>query len=214
MNLNLKTPQDPNKTDNEKMIRNLTDCYMVMQRQLLNLLDGMLDTNNVREISASKITAGTIKALIEIISPLITGGTITGGTIRTAATGKRVEISENQIKCYNTDNKLNGFCIDKSDVQYGDVSFYSNGTKLFTIYNALEGTSLKPETGKALSIGASECNTNFAGTINIPIANIDNMALTTQTAPTAETGKIKLYYDGTALKARLPDGTIKTVTMT
>ena len=207
MNLIVKWPDQP-KQRLDPVVLNLMDCFMMLQKQLINLLDGMLDTNNVREISASKITAGTIEALIEIISPLITGGTITGGTIKTADTGKRVEISENQIKCYNADNQLNGFVIDNTDAQYGDASFYYNGTKVFKIYNSLDGNySILPESGTNLAIGSSD------GTITL--RGVTSESLVEQsTAPDAEASKIKLYFDGTDLKTRLPDGTIKTITMT
>lgn len=70
-------------------------------------------------LSASKITAGTITASVSMSAPNINGGTITGSLIRTAASGKRVELS-------SSSNQLN--VIDGSGnyrVSIGTVGVYS-----------------------------------------------------------------------------------------
>lgn len=67
----------------------------------------------ISDLSADKITAGTISATISIISPLITGGTITGALVRTAASGSRIELSDfggsgGLIKLFDSSNVQTG----------------------------------------------------------------------------------------------------------
>lgn len=212
MNLHLKTPQNPNETPIPEMVRNLTDCYMVMHKQILNLLDGMLDTNNVREIKADKISAGVIRAAIEMISPLITGGTITGGTVRTAEKGERMEITKNLLKIYNKNGNLNGMNISENDATYGDLSFYIDGNLALEMFSNISGYSLKPYPGYQLVIGSNGESTYLE---NVADAKVNIASLKEQSiSPDVGEGYAKLYYDGTDLKVKFPDGTVKTVTLT
>lgn len=81
-------------------------------------------------------------------------GIITGGMIRTAASGKRIEISENQIRHYSDLELLQGMSTNNQTTNFGDVEFYDGGTLVFRIYNNLgNGVALTPENGKALLIG-------------------------------------------------------------
>ena len=220
--------------DIEKTVKELLNKYTDFTEGLEHMLR-YLETENIRELSANKISAGTIKALIEIIGPKITGGTIvgeteiigpkitggtivgeteiigpmiTGGTVRTdASPNKRVEISENQVKCYNSSNKLNGFNIDGEDANFGDVSFYNNGKKIFRIYNDLDDNySIVPELGVDLRIGSSSASVSFRNA-----TFIDSAALLEQSEPDEEEGKLKLWYDGTNFKVTFPNGTVKTI---
>ncbi len=86
----------------------------------------------------------------EIISSIITGG-----TIRTAAEGKRIEISNNQIHCYNNSNKLQGMVTNNETTRFGDFEFYDDDTMVFRIYNGLlgQGVTLRPENGASLRVG-------------------------------------------------------------
>lgn len=216
MKLNLKTPFDPGKTETDKMVRNLTDCLMVLQKQLLCILDGWLDTTNIKELSADKISAGIIKAAIEMISPLITGGqinggTITGGTIRTAATGKRLELTKNLLSIYNANNNLNGMNISENDATYGDLSFYVDGEKAFEIYNAGGGYSLLPQTGFPLQVGGRLAETEIKNA-NAQLNYSSYKELSAE--PDVQIDELRMFYDGTDLKVKFPDGTVKTVTLT
>lgn len=91
-------------------------------------------------------------------------GVITGGLIRTAESGRRVEISDNQIRHYNDSNQLNGLATSNSS-QFGDLLFYdgtiSPESKLvFSVYNNgfHGGVTLRPENGAPLAVGTEGDN--------------------------------------------------------
>jgi len=195
-----------------RTVKDLYNAYLDLIDQMRYLLRHLED-ENIDDISADKITAGTIKATVEMLSAIITGG-----TIRTdVPPKKRIEFSGNQIRCYNDSNQLNGFVIDGNGDRFGDVSFYINGLKALTIYNNItEGFSVFPMNGKHLSIGTNGEKTVFRGILDFfGNSTFQATGLAEQlTAPVNEVGKIKMYYDGTDLKAVLPDGSIKTITMT
>ena len=190
----------------QRTVKDLYDAYI----QLVEKMEHMfrhLEDENIDDISANKITAGIITASVEMLSAIITGG-----LIRTAKEpNQRLELSGNQIKCYNSSNQLQGFVIDDDGgSHYGDVSFYSNGVKALTIYNAIDGFEIRPSDGFKLLLGSETTQTSLNGDVKLP-----QCGLSTQlTPPTNEIGYLKLYYDGIDLKAILPDGTIKTVNLT
>ena len=94
-------------------------------------------------------------------------GIITGGIIRTAASGARIEISNNQIKTYNSAEQLQGFATNNEGQQYGDAHVYDGDVVVFEIYNNFfgNGVSLRPANGAGLSIGANGHNTRFFGNV-------------------------------------------------
>jgi phage minor structural protein len=81
----------------------------------------------IKDLSADKITAGTITATISIIGP-----TITGGTIRTAANGARIELASNGIRSYKTGSMLHGLYCDPSSI-YAQFRLYYEGANYFEI---------------------------------------------------------------------------------
>lgn len=99
-------------------------------------------------------------------------GIITGGIIRTAASGARIELSDNQYKSYNASNKFQGLMTSADENQYGDMYFY-DGTVLpdslpvFRIFNngLGGGVSLHPLSGAVLSLGAVGHSTRFYGNV-------------------------------------------------
>lgn len=82
-------------------------------------------------------------------------GVITGGLIRTSKDGARIEISNNQIRSYNTGGNPHGLVTNNSD-NYGDWDFYDDGTRVFTVYNKTlqNGVTLMPVNGATLNIGS------------------------------------------------------------
>lgn len=82
-------------------------------------------------------------------------GVITGGTLRTAKDGRRMEISDNQIRSYNDSGELHGLVTNNSSGNYGDWDFYDNGTHVFRVHNALggAGVTLMPMSGTSLQVG-------------------------------------------------------------
>jgi hypothetical protein len=84
-------------------------------------------------------------------------GIITGGTVKTAETGARVELSGNSLKTYNAQNQLNGLVTNNSTgTNYGDVFFYDSGVKVLEFYNNLTGGgfTLQPVGSAALGLGS------------------------------------------------------------
>ena len=127
------------------------------ERVILSVLDGFRfqawDENAGTEgewIDSIWMENGKGKFFGEIIS-----STITGGLIRTAAEGKRIEISNNQIHCYNNSNKLQGMVTNNETTRFGDFEFYDDDTMVFRIYNGLlgQGVTLRPENGASLLVG-------------------------------------------------------------
>jgi hypothetical protein len=82
-------------------------------------------------------------------------GVIIGGTIKTAKDGARIEISNNQIRSYNTGGNPHGLVTNNSD-NYGDWDFYDDGIRVFTVYNKTlqNGVTLMPVNGATLNIGS------------------------------------------------------------
>lgn len=66
-----------------------------------HIQNAAINDAQINNLSAAKLTAGTITATISIVGP-----TITGGTIRTAATGARMEmtLTANNLSVYNASN--------------------------------------------------------------------------------------------------------------
>lgn len=97
-------------------------------------------------------------------------GIITGGLIRTAAEGARIEISDNQIRHYNNLDALQGFCSNTVDERYGDIEVYDGGLLIFRVYvNTGSGVRLRQENGKPLEIGRdgydTYCYGNWTGVV-------------------------------------------------
>ena len=99
-------------------------------------------------------------------------GIITGGMIRTAAEGARIEISDNQIRHYNGSERLQGLCSNTIDNRYGDVEIYDGGELIFRIYVDIGGGAwLRQENDKPLYIGRNGydtyCSGNWTGVIPV-----------------------------------------------
>ena len=108
------------------------------ERVILSVSDGFRfqawDENDEEWKDSIWMEDGKGKFFGEIIS-----SAITGGLIRTAESGRRIEISDNQIRCYNDDGNLNGFVTNNTSSQFGDWEFWDNGTRVFVVYNKTLG---------------------------------------------------------------------------
>lgn len=97
----------------------------------------------------------------------IDSGTITGGTIRTAASGERIEMSSNSLKTYSSAENLMGPVWGTGwGGDWGDLSLYSSGTEVLRFENQgfEEGYTIKPMNGALLGLGAAGAVTNPFGT--------------------------------------------------
>jgi len=138
------------------------------ERVILSVLDGFRfqawDENDEEWKDSIWMEDGKGKFFGEIIS-----STITGGLIRTAESGRRIEISDNQIRCYNDDDELNGFVTNNASGQFGDWEFYDDGSLVFRVYNRLVGggVTLRPEGDANLIIGSGGAFLRLEGNISI-----------------------------------------------
>lgn len=138
------------------------------ERVILSVLDGFRfqawDENDEEWKDSIWMEDGKGKFFGEIIS-----STITGGLIRTAESGRRIEISDNQIRCYNDDGELNGFATNNTSGQFGDWEFYDNGNLVFRVYNRAggQGVTLRSEEDANLIIGSRGTFLGLEGDISI-----------------------------------------------
>lgn len=97
----------------------------------------------------------------------VVGGVITGTTIRTAASGDRIELSGNTFKTYNNSGNLEGLVFgaeSEGTDNYGDVYLYADGVKVARFYNTVgDGYLIEPLNGKMFQIGTPGKNINASG---------------------------------------------------
>lgn len=72
-----------------------------------------------------------------ISSSAITGSTITGGTVKTAASGARLQLTSEGLMSYNSSNQLHGVVLNAG---LSDFSIYSDGVKEFEIDTSILNT--------------------------------------------------------------------------
>jgi hypothetical protein len=110
-----------------------------------------LGNNALGTISANKIVTGTLDAALITVSNLdagkISAGTLTGSTVRTAASGRRVEVaaSNQSLSFYNASNTLIGNIRPADDVSGLIISGGDTATSFATtahpkLYMAPSGT--------------------------------------------------------------------------
>jgi hypothetical protein len=134
------------------------------------LTDSSISNSKISSLDVSKLTAGTINVTITMNSPIIVGG-----TIKTANTGKRIEISGSNICSYNSSNLLHGTSIRLSDdlssyyviVHNNNVPlgmFGMNETDPLRLWlMSRPGKKLKIQSGDDMSIECPENKTIYIG---------------------------------------------------
>jgi len=99
-------------------------------------------------------------------------GTITGGLIRTAASGERIELTGNSMICYDSSGKRHGLVFGSSVAlgttnSFADMYLYHSGTKLCEIYDDLTGYCFRPPTtDNFVQIGKADCHTYVVGNVH------------------------------------------------
>ena len=165
------------------------------ERVILSVLDGFRfqawDENDEEWKDSIWMEDGKGKFFGEIIS-----SAITGGLIRTAESGRRIEISDNQIRCYNDNGELNGFVTNNTSSRFGDWEFYDNGNLVFRVYNATggQGVSLIPENNSSLLIGSKGSMLGLLGNIVLNGSVIDSLNAATA-GPTYTTTEQRMLQD-------------------
>lgn len=98
----------------------------------------------------------------------ITGSTITGGTIQTAASGNRIVITNNSLKTYNGAD-LNGFAwgADVAGPTFGDAFLYHAGNKKVDFYDNITNFSIKASGADGIIFGGGTGPTYANGTWNM-----------------------------------------------
>ena len=95
-------------------------------------------------------TNGKLKVVDGIFTGTITGSTITGGTIRTAASGARIELNGNELRTYNSAGQKDGPFIDPTD---GLLWIFKDGVPILTIGDGgTNKVSIQPISGYDLDI--------------------------------------------------------------
>jgi len=86
-----------------------------------------------------------------IIASAIVAGTMTGMTIRTAASGERLELSADGIKSFDALGAKSGFNVDDT---FNDIGLYDSNVELMAIINNLDGTAGIRFQGYSIGYGA------------------------------------------------------------
>ncbi len=113
----------------------------------------------------------------------IMGSIITGGIFRTAESGERVEISDNQIRSCNASGKLHGLVTNsESGMSFGDWFFYDDGTIVLTFLNALsqQGVNIGPANGATLFLGTHGHATRLFGDVGFSVEKLGFFGATTK----------------------------------
>lgn len=150
-------------------------------------------------LSADKITAGTIRATIEITSPIINGGTIngvyingsiiTGSLIRTDEDGNnRIEISSGGLYSYDNNDRWHGLVIDIGE-SVNALGFFYRDDMVGTIAAIDSTLSIYPAAGGYLTLGSSSATTYTHGAwcFNDEIGFFGNTPVSQQSAQRLDT---------------------------
>ena len=84
-----------------------------------------------------------------VFTGAVTGATITGGTLKTAASGKRIEITEDGLVSYDSSNEKSGIAIDLQDA-LSALYFYKDGVLVGGLTDSTGGMGLGAVPGKTL----------------------------------------------------------------
>ena len=133
----------------------------------------------------------------------IISSTMTGGLIRTAGAGRRVEISDNQIRSYNDNDQLHGLVTNNSPGNFGDWDFYRNNSPIFSIYNGVDAISLLPLNGTTFIVGSNNTPINLRGNIRLNGSQITSYNSKTANSTFGETEKEMLQETHNKLKQLL-----------
>jgi len=99
-------------------------------------------------------------------------GIITGGTIRTAASGARIELAGNSMICYDSSGKRHGLVFGSSAAigttnSFADVYLYHGGTKTAEFYDEGTGYDFRPATtNHFVQLGKADCHTYVVGNVH------------------------------------------------
>jgi hypothetical protein len=107
-------------------------------------------------------------------------GTITGGVIRTASTGARIQLSSNTLATFSSNNVLNGLVTENTTgQQFGDVYIYDAGTKMLEFYNNLTGAgiSIRPTNSAWLYLGGPSTSIVMMESTNFYLQNTDSTSV-------------------------------------
>ena len=101
-------------------------------------------------------------------------GIITGGTVRTAENGERIEITNNELVTFDSNGDKHGMVIGEgAGGQYGDVYLYDRGTKVLEFYNNLLGAgyTIRPANSASLYLGTGGTTVYSQGNWDFSIAD-------------------------------------------
>lgn len=142
-------------------------------------------------IEADRLSSDSGEGIIE--GGQVIGAIVTGGTVRTGASGARVEMSNNSLKTYNSDDELQGFAwgTDTGSATFGDAYFYSAGVKIAEFFNTItDGLSIYPSSGFSFRLGISGRTTTARGTWDFGPATVSGISQSAITNLTSDLSAI------------------------
>ena len=147
-----------------------------------------LDAGNITtgSLSATRIGAGTISASIEM-----TSATVTGGLIRTSATGERIEVTNgDEINFYNSSGTLSARISPYTEAGYDSGLLVGDGTGAFAtgLYVASDLVNLGVDSSASISfipsIGGTVYSSSTVMTIESDILSITGISSVQVTSDT------------------------------
>jgi phage minor structural protein len=128
-------------------------------------IDGTIIADIVRSswVYTGTLTAQQVNA-VAISADSITAGSLTGRTVRTAASGYRLEMNSSGIQSYNSSNQLEGAIIDSSNFSFLD--FYYQGQNRGGIGQAAGVIQITSTIGSIILQASSGSFTRLRGDIS------------------------------------------------
>jgi hypothetical protein len=156
----------------------------------INIGNGNFTVNSNGDVFANN---GSFKGIINATSgnfsgnitstATITGGTIAGAIIKTATSGRRIEIGNGGLKGYGNNGALNGLVYVPTETDITDIGIYHLGSRLLEFYDNIDGITIRPASGSNyMHLGVSGKATYAIGVWNFDSAIVENLNVTAKFA--------------------------------
>ncbi len=138
------------------------------------------------DVSGNAFFRGNVTSLATITGAAITGSLITGATIKTNASGRRIELTGTSMKGYDSSNNRVGLYFDIGSNNIADVKLYqSGGSEGLVFYDDYNRYVIKPGSGSSnMAIGEETKNMIALGNWSFNSAIISGIAIDTNSAHT------------------------------
>lgn len=124
--------------------------------------------------------SGKMYATDGYFTGIITGSTITGGTVRSGADGSdRIELSSGKFRGITSSGTITGLYFDigtYAGTGIADIFFYHNGTKLLQMYDEITNYRISGIAGGWMNLGSASTTTNASGQWDFGGATISGLS--------------------------------------